>query len=254
MILFRTEIWLRSGTVSAVFFGLFRPKRSSKGISMNRIGIVIAFLLLVVSAPAYAESGHFYQNSGFWVNQDFYSGLAFGVAQGTNAVPIGISSSINYVVTGSGAVTIYTGITVSGIWGNPDDYSSPYYAWLSQNGLHTHNSFQLAEFNWNGKWYEFNELVGLTQQGQALIAFNEDNTSLTGWFSATSTGQGAIPIQSWSSVQIFEPGHPFETDWQVSISSKWIVTSGFQLMSVPSPGALTLLGLAGLLCRRRRRN
>lgn len=220
---------------------------------MKNLTILTAFVaVFIFLAGAPAQADNFYQNSGFSVDPDLGSGFAFGVAQSGNAVATGVSSGVNYFMEGED-LFLSASFTVSGVWGDPS-IDDPYYDFLEQNGLSTYNSFQISDFSWNGEYYELDQLVNLTQQGQASLVFGPYQTTMTGWFTSSTNGVGAVPIQSSSHVQIFEPGHIVDFDWQVNLTSKWLVTTEFQTVPVPTPAGLAVLGMAGLvssICRRR---
>lgn len=206
--------------------------------------------LLAFSPPALADQ--FYSSSGFTVNPDFNSGSAFGSAFGSNAVPMQLSSTVSYWLNpGSGTAYVDTTVTLTGVWGDPTA-NNPYYDFLENEGLRTFGHLNFIEVEWNGQWYEFEYPVTINLQAQATISRDDAHTWLDGFFWSNATGIGAVPIMSTSAVQIYEPGHPdFVPDWQIDMTTRWLITSDFQ--PIPGPGSLALVGLGGMAIIRRRR-
>lgn len=220
---------------------------------MNRlVSIVFSLCVFGLFAPC-VWADEFYSNQSLQVGPDFNSGFAFGWANGQNAVMTSMSSSLSYKLDASTyAFKLSTNITISGYFTDDPAENNPYLDQMQYFGLNSHNEINLTTVTYNGQWYEFDNTVSLYLNGNANIYRDDEHTILNGlMYSSATSNAGAIPIGASSSVQIFAPGHPtWLPDWQVDLSSEWLVTSPFH--AVPASGSLAILGVAGLIGRRRR--
>ncbi len=208
--------------------------------------------LSALPAPANAQSNQFSTSSQFAVDPSFNSGMASGSGGGSNAIVMNLSSNTDlYIDPIAEEAYLNASVYVSGVWGNVSTVS-PYYSHLEYPGLTTYSSLALTTVKWNGTFFEFDNPVELNLNGFAGLSRDPEHTWLYGYSYANAYGEGAIPIDSSSWYHIYEPGHPnWLPDWEVTFTSRWLVTESFG--PIPTPGSLCLLGLGGLVALRRRR-
>lgn len=224
---------------------------------MNRLMTFAITLVMAVTSLGFNTQAHadFFHDASFTVGNDFMSGTAQGYGNAQNAVATSMAVSVGQYVDSQGILHIYTNVSVYGMFVNPEvtnPGNNPWCDLLYTEGLHASTSLSITDLYWGGEYWQYDNIVTINISGFAGI-YVWDEDELGGSFSSSVSGIGAVPEESWSSVQIFEPGHPeWAPDWQISMSSEWHVTTGFHL--VPTPGAFALLGLAGVggISRRRR--
>lgn len=223
---------------------------------MNRLmTLVICFVAILASLGLTAEvrgETDFYHSSSLWVDNDFQGGGVNAYGVGVNAVTTQIQTSMSYNLNlEEGTASIHSYTSISGIFGDPTA-ENPYYDFMGENGLHSSATFGDSEVIWNGEWYEFNTIMSVWTQTTAMLIRNDEHTAMSGYFQNNSNGQGVIPINSYTSLQLFEGGAGLPPGWQLQIDATFLYTGGFTL--VPAPGAFALLGLGGISFRLRRRS
>jgi hypothetical protein len=222
-------------------------KRNFTGLITLLAGLILSYAI----PQAHADWDVFSTNSSVQVGEDFNSGYATGAGSAENAVITNMDVSLSWDINPStGTAHLYSNVTFAGVWGNPND-SNPWTDMLANDGLHMYSSMSLLQVEFNGEWWEFNQTMNMNVNAWGSLYYNDQHDAMNGWFNTTTVCDGAIPTDVWVYTQIYEGDHPWDTSWQMSVSTEWDIVGGFQL--VPSPGALALLGMGGLASRRRRR-
>ncbi|MEY2795019.1 MAG: hypothetical protein RIR10_735 [Planctomycetota bacterium] len=173
-----------------------------------------------------------------------------------------LSSEVFQVVTtgdlvngqaGAGSYTIQSIVSSSGqsAYVNFANISAPELGYASLNGV---------GFDWNGtaatgfwSWYQSGPFTQTRQEGFRIQAFNpNDNFTVNYPWGAKTVSNG----WNWnfgSSSQLVDSRSSFASD---GVTGGTNITGGISIVSltnpVPAPGAIALVGLAGLAGRRRR--
>jgi hypothetical protein len=211
--------------------------------------VVLGFGIPAGSAQAITP---FSDGANFGINPDFSSGWASGSANGQNAIPTSLGSSISYYYdTYRNSTRVFTNFWVQGVWGDPLA-NNPYYNLLQNRGLNSSSSLSLTQITINGTTWEFDTPLLVSLNGFAGISrYTGSQPELYGYMNGSVNFQGLLPVNSWSSVQIYLPGHPTGMpDWYASMSSEAEVFG--QIHPIPEPGTISLLGFGALALVRRR--